>query len=232
MQETSISWCDYSWNPVTGCTRWGPECENCWAEQLQKDLAKRENAPEYMSTDDWVPENAEAVVTSHEDRLDGPERYHYPSGPGKIFTVSMGDLFHSLVDDEFIEKVVDVARQHPAQAFIFLTKRPQRAADLDLDLPDNVWLGTSVGSGPGGEYPDTTHRIEALRDIDATVRWVSFEPLLEPVCTVDLEHIDWVVVGGENAPAEDRREMDHAWARDILNQCRDTGVPFHFNYIF
>jgi len=227
MQTTNISWCDYSWNPVTGCSHAGPECWNCWAETFMRRQAARDDAPEYMTDAAWTQTNAGDVVTTHEGRLDEPHTYSYPKGPGKIFTVSMGDLFHREVPGEFIARVVEQARAHPEHVFIFLTKRPGRAAELDLDWPDNAWVGTSVGSGPGGEYPDTTHRIEQLRDVDAT-RWVSFEPLIEPVGDVDLDHIDWAVVGGENASDGDRREMDHQWARDILRQCRDQDVAYHF----
>jgi protein gp37 len=111
---------------------------------------------------------------------------------------------------------------------VFLTKRPERAAGLDLDWPTNVWLGTSVGSGPGGEYPDTTHRIDQLQQADAPTLWVSFEPLIEPIGEVDLTAIDWAVVGGETAPEADRREMQHEWARDLLRQCRRDDVAFFF----
>jgi len=227
MQTTNISWCDYSWNPVTGCSRHGPECTNCWAEGFMRRQAAREDAPEYMSDDAWTQANAEDVVTTHADRLDEPLAYGYPDGPGRIFTVSMGDLFHREVPTSFIRRVVAVARQLPEHEFVFLTKRPGRAAEVDVAWPDNAIVGTSVGSGPGGEYPDTTHRIEQLRGVDAR-RWVSFEPLIEPVGEVALDHIDWAVVGGENASDDARRDMDHAWARDILRQCRRDEVAFHF----
>jgi len=228
MQQTSISWCDYSWNPVTGCSHAGPECWNCWAEGFMQRQSQREDAPEYMTDDEWTQENAEVVVDTHADRLRQPIEYDYPNGPGKVFVVSMGDLFHRLVPREFVASVVAQARARPDQVFIFLTKRPGRAADLDLDWPPNAWVGTSVGSGPGGEYPDTTHRIDQLREVDAPLRWVSFEPLIEPVGDVDLTGIDWAVVGGESASDADRREMDHAWARDLLRQCRAQDVVYHF----
>lgn len=227
MQTTNISWTDYSWNPVTGCSRHGPECTNCWAEQFMRRQAARDDAPEYMSEQEWSQENAEDVVVTHEGRLDEPFEYGFPEGPGRIFTVSMGDLFHREVPESFIRRVVAVAHQLPEHEFIFLTKRPGRAADVDIDWPENALVGTSVGSGPGGEYPDTTHRIEQLRGVDART-WVSFEPLIEPIGEVDLEHIGWAVVGGENAPDENRREMEHEWARDLFRQCREQDVAFHF----
>ena len=189
--------------------------------------AERDDAQEYLSTREWTQQNAADVVTTHPDRLDEPFEYRYPKGPGRIFVVSMGDLFHREVPESFIRQTVAVARQLPEHEFIFLTKRPGRAAAVDIPWPDNAIVGTSVGSGPGGEYPDTTHRIEQLRDIEAR-RWVSFEPLIEPIGEVDLSHIEWAVVGGESAAEDDRREMDHAWAREILQQCRRDDVAFHF----
>lgn len=229
MQTTDISWCDYSWNPVTGCSHAGPECWNCWAETLMQRQAKREDAPAYMSTKEWTQANAEDLVTTHEDRLDEPYAYGYPDGPGRIFVVSMGDLFHPQVPRAFVDRVVDRARQLPEHVWIFLTKRPDRAAELRLNWPENAWVGTSVGSGPEGKYPNTTHRIEQLRDIDAETLWVSAEPLIEPLGEVALDHVDWMVVGGESHPdAEVRREMEHEWARDLLRQCREQDVAFHF----
>lgn len=220
MQTTNISWATYSDNPATGCSHAGPECTNCYAETFSRRQGRTDFA--------WTPENADANVTVHEDRPDDPFDYHWPDGPGKIFVGSMTDMFHPQIPDEFIRQVVARSRQFPEHVWIMLTKRPDRAASLDVDWPPNVWLGTSVGTGPGGEYPDTTHRIDQLREANAETLWVSFEPLIEPVGEVDLTAFDWAVVGGESAPPEDRREMDHAWAADILRQARRDDVAFYF----
>ncbi|QIO25480.1 DUF5131 family protein [Haloarcula sp. JP-L23] len=236
MQESNISWTDYTWNPVTGCSRAGPECYDsetdtlvCYAERYTREKqAAREDAPEYVSDAPWTQANAAEVVTTHEGRLDAPFEYHFPAGPGRVFVCSMSDLFHEQVPTAFIRQVIAVARQCPEHVWILLTKRPSRAAGLDIDWPANVWLGTSVGSGPGGTYPDTTHRIDELRSADAATLWVSFEPLIEPIGDVDLSGFDWAVVGGESRASEYRREMEHAWARDLLTQCREQGVRFHF----
>lgn len=220
MQPSDISWTTYTWNPVTGCSKIGPECTNCWAEAFSHRQGR--------TSEPWTHEHADANVTVHEDRLDEPRTYGYPDGDGFVFVVSMGDLFHRKVGVEFIERVLEVARDCPRQVFQFLTKRPDRAAELRLDWPENAWVGTSVGSGPGGDYPNTTHRIEQLRDVDAHTRWVSFEPLVEPIGTVALDHIDWMVVGGETGPADVRREMEHAWARELLTQARQHDVAYWF----
>jgi protein gp37 len=197
---------------------------------VTKRQSQRENGPEYATSLDWDdPSNADEIVTQHPDRLDDPFEYTFPDGPGRIFVVSMGDLFHPAVDTGFIHQVINVAHELPKHEFIFLTKRPDRAGDIDIDWPENAIVGTSVGSGPGGEYADTTHRIDQLRKVDAR-RWISFEPLIEPIGDVDLSGIEWIVVGGENASDEDRREMQHKWAEDLLQQARnaDHDIAYHF----
>lgn len=236
MQPTNISWADYSWNPVTGCTRAGPECYDvkagekvCYAEILHHQQAQREDPPDYVSEKEWTAEHASEIVHTHEDRLDEPIEYRWPDGPGRVFVCSMSDLFHPEVPESFIRRVVEVARQVPECIWICLTKRPERAAEVAVDWPANAWVGTSVGSGPGGEHADTTGRIDHLRNVDAHTRWVSFEPLIEPVGDVDLSGIDWAVVGGETRDNPDtRRDMPHAWAREVLEQCREQDVAFFF----
>jgi protein gp37 len=228
MQTTNISWADYTWNPVTGCSHAGPECWNCWAETMERRQAARDEPPEHVTGEEWTQENAPSVVTCHGDRLDEPNSYTYPEGPGRVFVVSMGDLYHREVGPDFAQCVLDVCEAHPEHVWISLTKRPQNARDWDLDFPENVWLGTSVGSGAGGEYPDTTHRNDQLREVDVATRWISFEPLIEPIGDVDLSGIDWAVVGGETGSEAQRREMDHRWADDLRRQCREQDVAFHF----
>jgi protein gp37 len=139
----------------------------------------------------------------------------------------MTDMFHSETDPEFVQDVLETCRRHMEHVFIFLTKRPHNAAEWRLDWPCNCWLGVSVGSA-GKNYPSTVHRIEQLRDVDVDTKWVSFEPLLESLGPLSLDHIDWAVVGGETAPQEHRREMKHEWAREILDQCREQDVRFFF----
>jgi len=240
MQTTNISWCDYSWNPVTGCSRAGPICAHevetedgtkivskCYAETMSRKQAKRDNPPAFASTEPWTLENASENVTMHPDRLAAPDHYRYPDGPGTVFVGSMTDMFHSEVDPGFVQRVLDKCREHPRHLWIWLTKRPQHAADWRLDWPPNTMLGVSVGSA-GRDYPATTHRIEQLRDVDAPLKWVSFEPLLEPMPELALDHIDWMVVGGESAPKKHRREMDDDWARGLYQQARRKDVNYFY----
>lgn len=220
MQTTNISWADYSWNPITGCSHAGPECWNCYAETFSLRQGRTEA--------EWTVENAGENVSQHPDRLAEPFTYHYPEGEGRVFVGSMTDMFHSEADPWFVQLSLDACRHHPEHVWIYLTKRPQHAAAWDLDWPENVWLGTSVGSGPGGDFPNTTHRIEQLRDVDVATKWVSFEPLIEPIGDVALDHVDWMVVGGESGEDNVRREMEHEWARDLKRQARQQDVAYFF----
>jgi protein gp37 len=208
MQDTNIAWTDSTWNPVHGCTKVSAGCEHCFAERISR---------QYGHTDQpWTNEHAEDVVSIRPDRLEEP----YEWDGRRIFVNSMSDLFHSVVPDEYIEKVAEVMRETPRHVYQVLTKRPGRAAAIGIDWPENVWLGTSV------EDHRVTERIDLLRDADAGLLFVSFEPLIGPVGDVDLSGYEWVIVGGESGP--DYREMDHEWARDIRKQARDQDVAFFF----
>lgn len=214
MQPTNIAWADYSWNPVLGCSKVSNGCQNCYAERL----SSRQGWTEHPWTDEHAAEN----VTCREDKLDEPLAYDYPDGYGRVFVNSMSDLFHEGVPESFIWRVFARCVTVPECVFIVLTKRPQRAAAYDGPWPANVWMGTSV------ENQAVTKRLGWLRECDAKTLWVSFEPLIGPVGAVDLTDYDWAVVGGETAPPEDRRDMDHAWAREIRDQCREQDVNFFF----
>lgn len=213
MQRSNIGWTDYTWNPVTGCSKVSPGCKNCWAERFSHRQGWTEN--------DWTGANSPLVVEVHEERLNDPREYTFPDGPGRVAVALMGDLFHEEVPSDFIHSVMRVVSYHPHLEFQLLTKRPERAANLGFRWPDNAIIGTTVERE---EYAD---RIDALRDVDAR-QWVSFEPLIGLVGDVNLQGIDWVVVGGESAPVDERREMEHRWAEDILDQARYADVPFYF----
>ncbi len=184
-------------------------CTNCYAERISR---------QYGHTDhEWTNEFASENVTVRPDKLEEPYGLHEPT---RVFVNSMSDLFHSEVPEEFIREVFSVIRNCPEHIFQILTKRPGRAAHLPLEWPANVWMGTSV------EDDRVTARIDMLSDVDAHTRFVSFEPLIGPVGEVDLSGIDWAIVGGESEPDDIRREMDHAWAREIYRQCREKDVAF------
>lgn len=211
MQQSNISWTDYTWNPTHGYSRASAGCENCHAERISRQYGHTEHP--------WTAEHAEETVSIRPEKLDEPYRLDEPA---RVFVNSMSDLFHSVVPDEFIRKVFATIRNCPHVVFQVLTKRPGRAAHMSIDWPENVWMGTSV------EDARVTERLDLLRSCEAGTLFISFEPLIGPVGTVDLSGFDWAIVGGESGPDDDRREMDHAWARAIYRQCREQDVAFYF----
>jgi protein gp37 len=134
----------------------------------------------------------------------------------------MSDLFHPDVPLEFIQAIFDVMGKAHWHTFQILTKRSERLAEVTGKLPwhDNIWMGVSV------ENSDYTHRIEQLRKVPASIRFLSVEPLLGPISRLPLQGIHWVIVGGESGPGS--RNMDPQWVRKIRDRCIAQGVPFFF----
>lgn len=229
---THIQWTDATWSPVTGCDRISPGCENCYAMTLAKRL-KAMGSPKYQVDGNPTTSGPGFGVTCHPDTLDQPYRWKKPR---RIFVCSMADLFHTEVPYRFIRDVFDVMRccdgvptaageRRPHHRFQVLTKRSQRMRDSSLNWelgydparpPSNVWAGVSI------ESDRYTFRADHLRDTAAAVRFLSLEPLLEPVPTLNLAGIDWVIVGAESGPGA--RPMDNRWAANIVGRCRDAGV--------
>jgi len=204
-----IEWTEASWNPVTGCTKASPGCQNCYAERLAKRLQAM-GQPNYRDG---------FRVVLHPHALDAPLNW---SRSQLVFVNSMSDLFHEDVPLDFIRKVFAVmtrARQHNFQV---LTKRAERLEELakKLPWPSNVWIGVSV------ESADYAYRIEHLRHVPASTRFISFEPLLADAGHLDLTDIHWAIVGGESGPGA--RPMEPEWALAIRDQCQDQSVPFFF----
>ena len=229
MAESAIEWTDRVWNPTTGCDRISPGCDNCYALTLAKRL-KGMGQPKYQNDGDRRTSGPGFALTVHPDTLGDPLRWRKPS---KVFVNSMSDLFHEDVPVGFIQQVWDVMADTPRHTYQVLTKRPQRMAKLvgagadgqlwttrgGVVLP-NVWLGTSI------ESDRYAFRADHLRATPAAVRWLSLEPLLGPLPSLDLTGIDWVVVGGESGLVS--RPMDSAWVRDIRDHCVEAGVAFFF----
>ncbi len=207
--NSQIEWTQSTWNPVTGCTKISSGCAHCYAERMARRL-KAMGQPNYRNG---------FRVTVHEHALELPLSWKKPQ---VIFVNSMSDLFHEDVPVDFILRVFDVMQQSHWHLFQVLTKRSGRLAELAPLLPwsGNVWMGVTVESA---EHVD---RIDGLRPVPAALRFLSLEPLLGPLPGLDLEGIDWVIVGGESGPGA--RPMAAAWALDIRDQCRRAGVPFFF----
>lgn len=246
--KTGIEWTDATWNPVTGCTKVGtPGCDHCYAETFAERW--RGTKGHYFETG--------FDVQLRPDKLGLPLRW---TKPRRIFVNSMSDLFHDKVPDEYIARVFAVMALAPRHTFQLLTKRHGRMRSLlnsayflqavgrvwaeppsDWPLPrdwrvpvwplPNVWLGVSAE-----DQKRADHRIPALLDTPAAVRFVSAEPLLGPIdlhadpigkdSVFWIGHLDWVIVGGESGPSA--RPMHPDWARSLRDQCIGAGVPFLF----
>jgi protein gp37 len=207
--KSSIEWTEYTWNPVTGCTKISPGCLNCYAERMAKRLQAM-GQPNYREG---------FKVTVHKNVLKAPFGWRKPS---MVFVNSMSDLFHKEVPVFFIKKTFEIMRRLPQHKFQILTKRAERLAELGrlLPWPENVWMGVSA------ENRDYIQRIDILRQTEAFVKFLSIEPLLGPIPDLDLTGIDWVIVGGESGPRA--RPMKAEWVTDIRDQCLDAGVAFFF----
>ena len=207
--KSSIEWTESTWNPVTGCTKISPGCDHCYAERLALRLQAM-GQPNYADG---------FRLTVQEHMLELPLRWKLPQ---VIFVNSMSDLFHKDVPAEYIQRVFDVMRRASQHRFQVLTKRSQRLARLSstLNWQPNIWMGVSV------ESQDYTFRIDHLRETGAHIKFLSLEPLLGPLTHLNLEGVDWVIVGGESGPGA--RVMRSEWVLDIRDQCKDAGIPFFF----
>jgi len=207
--RSDIEWTEYTWNPVTGCTKISPGCKNCYADRMAKRL-KAMGVPKYRNG---------FAVTVHKDVIVEP--LHWKT-PRIVFVNSMSDLFHEAIPPEVIFHVFDVMRQAAQHYFQVLTKRSKRIIELNTQLiwPPNVWLGVSV------ESADYLYRIDDLRQTSAAVKFLSLEPLLGPLDDLVLDGIDWVIVGGESGPH--CRPLHEEWVRPIRDRCIEAGIPFFF----
>lgn len=224
MSKTKIEWTDRTWNPVTGCTKISPACDHCYAERMAKRLAANPTVKYRERYKGFKP-------TCWPERLTEPLKWKKPQ---RVFVVSMGDLFHEDIPFDFINRVFEVTQLANRHTYMFLTKRPARVLEYDqwreeawLSKPcspwgNNVWLGVTI------EHPRYGYRMDALRDIPAGVRFISFEPLLADFSEYPgvLDDCDWCIVGSETGPGA--RPMDSTWALNLKNQCVNAGIPFFF----
>jgi len=144
--------------------------------------------------------------------------------PTMYFVDSMSDLFHEVIPDSYLEEVFSVMRRAPQHTFQVLTKQAERMVFKFMkshDAPKNLWLGVTVENRPHGLL-----RIPLLRQVDAHLRFLSVEPLLEDLGNFDLAGIHWVIVGGESGPSG--RKMEPKWVLRVKSQCDRAKVPFFF----
>jgi len=205
-----IEWTEQTWNPTTGCTKIAPGCQYCYAETMAKRLQAM-GVPGY--------ENG-FQLSLMESRLEQPLRRRKPT---IYFVNSMSDLFHEAISDGFLNRVFSVIEKTPHHTFQILTKRSERMQSYfsEYPVPSNVWLGVSVENRHYG-----MPRIDDLRTVDCTVRFISAEPLLEDLGELELAGIHWMIVGGESGP--NARPMKTAWVENIYRQCQYSDTAFFF----
>jgi len=213
--KSAIEWTDATWNPTTGCSKVSPGCAHCYAERLTHRFGRSNLA--------WTPKNAEANVQIHPDRFDLPLRWREPK---RIFVDSMSDLFHELVPEDVVASVWATMAKAQRHEFQILTKRPERMPELVArqveihGILPNVWLGTSI------ENDRWVGRAHHLRATPAAVRFISAEPLIGPLPSLDLKDIDWLIVGGESGT--DHRPIKAVWVRGLREAAAAANVAFFF----
>jgi protein gp37 len=238
MSDSKIEWTGKTWNPTTGCDQISPGCDNCYALGMAKRL-KAMGQAKYQNDGNPRTSGPGFGLTVHEDALNIPLRIRKPE---TWFVNSMSDLFHARVPVGFVAQVWVTMARTPQHTYQILTKRPERMNRLIGDSFDggqalleelgseedaqtlydalwplpNVWLGTSI------ELDKYARRADELRQTDAAIRFLSLEPLLGPLPSLDLSGIDWMILGGESGPGS--RRMDPSWVRDLIAQGRESGT--------
>ena len=209
MATSKIEWTESSWNPVTGCTKISEGCRNCYAERMARRL-KAMGQPNYRNG---------FKVTCHPHTLTLPLKWKKPR---TIFVNSMSDLFHEEIPLAFLDEIFFTMNEARWHTFQVLTKRAEYMAQISgrFNWTPNIWMGVTVESA---KHVD---RMDFLRDVPAAVRFLSLEPLLGPIPDLNLDGIDWVIVGGESGPGA--RPMRKEWVLEIRDRCLNVGVPFFF----
>lgn len=211
--HTAIEWTNVTWNPVTGCTKVSPGCDNCYAERFSERFRGVKDHPFEFGFDLMLrPERVKQPLSWKKSRM--------------IFVNSMSDLFHKGVPIEFIDAVFDTMEQAHWHVFQVLTKRSSlmekyiNSRYSGEPVPSHIWLGVSIEDG------QRKSRVRHLRNTNASVRFLSVEPLVGAIGKLDLSGIHWVIVGGESGPGY--RPMRVDWAREVRDECIKAGVAFFF----
>ena len=201
--HSAIEWTESTWNPTSGCTKVSPGCDRCYAERVTQRFPTS------------FPNGF--LLSLRPDALTIPLRWKRAR---TIFVNSMSDLFHADVPEDYLVRVFEVMQQTPQHTYQVLTKRAERLARTAprLPWPDNVWVGVSI------ETLAFTWRIDYLRRVPASVRFISAEPLLAALPELNLAGIQWLIAGGESQPGCRPAETD--WFRDLRDQCDSAGVAF------
>lgn len=209
MSSSSIEWTELTWNPVTGCNKISPGCKFCYAEVMSRRL-KAMGIDKYKDGFN---------IRIHPNELNTPFTWKKSK---IVFVNSMSDLFHPEIPVEFIKAVFSVMNNTPQHIYQVLTKRADRLLELSdqLNWTENIWMGVSV------ENEKYTNRITELSKTGAKTKFLSIEPLIGPVKTLNLTNINWVIVGGESG--HKARPVKKAWIDFVKDECKKHKVPFFF----
>lgn len=211
--DKGIAWTSKTWNPMTGCSKISPACKNCYAKTLADRMKLHPNA---KVADRY---RHGFTPTLQADKLGEPYKWR---GSHWVFVNSMCDIFHEDFSLAYIQAVFDVMNRTPQHNYQVLTKRSERMLELSKHLTwsDNIWMGVSV------EDQKRQYRIEHLRQMPTENRFLSIEPLLEPLPFLDLTGIGWVIVGGESGKGH--RPIKESWVTPIRDYCLRESIPFFF----
>ena len=209
MGNSKIEWTEVTWNPITGCSKISDGCLNCYAASFAKRLQAMGNI-RYING--FTP-------TVHEDLIELPFRWKTPK---MVFVNSMSDIFHEKISEKSILQIFDTMNKCPQHEFQVLTKRPERLVELNnkITWTDNIWMGVTIESD---KYLD---RADLLRACGAKTKFISAEPLLSSLTGINLENIDWLIVGGESGARS--RPIQKEWVEELQRLSADNNVAFFF----
>ncbi len=207
--SSKIEWTEATWNPITGCTKCSAGCEHCYAATLAKRLKAMGN----------VRYKNGFEVTVHRDLFTRPLEWKKPK---MIFVNSMSDIFHEKISDEDILQLFEIMNRAHWHTFQVLTKRPDRLVDLSsqINWTPNIWMGVTV------ENTCALERLAKLKRCGAKIKFVSAEPLLESINQIDLNGIDWLIVGGESGAG--CRPLEKKWVIELRDIAKRSNTPFFF----
>ena len=207
--SSKIEWTEATWNPITGCTKCSAGCEHCYAATLAKRLKAMGN----------VRYKNGFEVTVHRDLFTRPLEWKKPK---MIFVNSMSDIFHEKISDEDILQLFEIMNKAHWHTFQVLTKRPDRLVDLSsqINWTPNIWMGVTV------ENTCALERLAKLKRCGAKIKFVSAEPLLESINQIDLNGIDWLIVGGESGAG--CRPLEKKWVIELRDIAKRSNTPFFF----
>lgn len=207
--STKIEWTEETWNPITGCTKCSAGCEHCYAATFARRLQAM-GMSRYRNGFE---------ITIHRDLFQKPLEWKKSK---MIFVNSMSDLFHEDISKKDILAIFDTMNKAKHHTFQVLTKRSKRLLELSENIKwtNNIWMGVSI------ENKATISRAEDLKQTGAQIKFISAEPLLESISEIDLNKIDWLIVGGESGPQ--CRPMAEAWVLELRDLAKQTNTTFFF----